>query len=74
MRIPLDIQYLDIVQLDVEERIDTFQRPLNLNIILQVDSNDLVHQGLEEAVEEHGRETVQKWASARWSALGCSWG
>lgn len=49
MRVLVQIQDLDIVQLDVEILIYRLQDTANADVILELDCDGLVGQGLEEA-------------------------
>lgn len=50
MRVLVEVQHFDIVQLDVQVLIDRLQDSADADIILKLDSDRLVGKGLEEAV------------------------
>lgn len=49
MRILVEVQHFDIVQLDVQILIDRLQDSADADVILKLDSDRLVGKGLEEA-------------------------
>ena len=51
MRILQLLHHLYIIELDVEILVDRFQRSAYLNVILELDSDFMVDQCLEEAVD-----------------------
>jgi len=48
----------DVVQLDVEVLVYALQRPSDRNIVLELDSDFVVYERLEEGKEEHGVGSV----------------
>lgn len=49
MRVLVQIKHVDIVQLDVEVLVDRFQRAADANIVFELDCDDVIREGLEEA-------------------------
>lgn len=49
MRVLSQIQYFDIVKLDVEVLIDALQSSANTNIILQLDGDSAIRESFEKA-------------------------
>lgn len=52
MRVLDKVQHLDIVKLDVQVLIDGLQDTTNADVVLELDSDGLVSQGLEKAIAE----------------------
>lgn len=51
MRVLCQVQHLDVVELDVEVLIDRLQDSTDADVILELDGDGLVGEGLEEAVK-----------------------
>lgn len=49
MRVFNEVQYFDIVELDVQVLVDRLQDPTNADVILELNGDSLVCQSLEEA-------------------------
>jgi hypothetical protein len=45
------IEHLDVLQLNIEILVYTFERPADRNIVLELDGDFVVDEGLEEAVQ-----------------------
>lgn len=54
MRVLVQVQDVDIVELDVEVLVDGFQCSADANVIFELDDHGLVCEGLEETEKEHG--------------------
>ena len=54
LRVLLSVHHVDVVELDVQVLVDGVQGPRECHVVLQLHSDLLPHQGLEERVEELG--------------------
>lgn len=52
MRVFIQIEDVDIIELDVEVLVDGFQGATDADVIFQLDGDGLVREGFEEAVEK----------------------
>lgn len=48
MRVFVEIEHVDIIELDVEILVDGFQGPADTDVIFELDRDGLVGEGLEE--------------------------
>lgn len=51
MRVLELLDYLDIIQLDVQELVDGFESAANLYVVLELDGHLVVHERLEKTLE-----------------------
>lgn len=58
MRVLVQIQDFDVIQLDVEVLVDRLQDSTDANVILEFNGDGLVGEGLEEAVVVRGSAQV----------------
>lgn len=50
MRVLVQIEHIDIIELDVEVLVDGFEGPADTDVVLELDRDGLVGEGFEEAV------------------------
>lgn len=66
MRVFVEIEHVDIIELDVEILVDGFQGPADTDVIFELDRDGLVGEGLEET-RQRVKLSYLLVASRRWS-------
>jgi hypothetical protein len=61
MRILYLLNDTNIIQLDIQVLIHTLQRPPDLDVVLQLDRNFVVHEGFEETISAVSKFACEDW-------------
>lgn len=66
MRVLVEIENIDVIELDVQVLVHGLQRAADSDVILELDGDGVVGEGLEEAEEQHGcGESAKGWRAAK---------